>query len=378
MTLRADGWRAIPIVVGALLIYLAIFTHPSEKEGVQDRLETLWVKIEDVSRAGLAKHVAFVRVVSKTFTSGLDTLLGQGLLSVRVVVLSILSSFAVLMFFDWGRCQYDARDVVERFFDTYDVSYEDALRITRGMVRAYLGNGSVSLWGAEWMTAALLVAGLGFANRRPRVRTMLVALSAAMACWVLFRVRTLLFNPYSEQQREWVLQDGRFMHRQYRPLLPSFWTETAAVATTILATVLSDLLCIGAIRWLLRRVEGLESGGRALLMFVGTCLLGGAVFAAPVLWYLHKPIDERQVLPRLIAESNVLDITVCALLAVFALAMLLHRAAWPIVSRPLVSLANERVVLEHRSWVFAAGVALVCVGIPGTADLLARLKGLLP
>jgi hypothetical protein len=225
------------------------------------------------------------------------------------------------------------------------------------------------------MVLALAGAMLGFNLKRPRLKTIVVLSFVAYGAWVVVVLRTHLFNPYSEPPNE-ILYDGhRFISHQWHALYPSFRAETAAVAATILAALLSDVLCIGVIRWLLRRAEGLERAARAVLMFVATCLVGAAVFGGPVLWYLSKPLRDREVLPRLIAESNVLDATVCALLAVLALAMLAHRAVWPVLSRPLLALASERVVLKHRGLVLAAGLALIGIGIPGA---LAELKAYLP
>jgi hypothetical protein len=98
VNLVANAWRAIPIAAGLGFLYLAVLTHQSEKDVVQDRLETLWIRIDDLARAGLSKHAAFVRVVSQTFASGLDAIFGRRLFSVRVLVVSIFSSLTMLMF----------------------------------------------------------------------------------------------------------------------------------------------------------------------------------------------------------------------------------------------------------------------------------------
>jgi hypothetical protein len=225
------------------------------------------------------------------------------------------------------------------------------------------------------MVLALAGAMLGFTLKRPRLRSLVVLSFVAWGARVVVVLRTHLFNPYSEPPNEIVYNGQRFMSHQWHALYPSFRAETAAIAATILATLACDLLGIGVIRWLLRRAEGLETASRAVLMFVATCLIGAVVFGGPVLWYVSKPVPGREVLPRLIAESNVLDAIVCALLAVLALAMLAHRAAWPVLSRPLLALASERVVLNHRGWVLTAGLVLIGIGIPGA---LAKLRAYLP
>ena len=372
VNLLADSWRAIPIAAGLGLVYLAVLTHQSEKDLVQDRLETLWIRIDDLARAGLSKHVAFVRVVSQTFASGLDAIFGRKLFSIRFLVVSVLSSLTMLMSVDWARCRYDAYDAQESLVRLYGFSYDAIEQPTRGLVFKYQRDGMASLWGTSHMALALAGAALGFTLKRRRLKGLVVLSFVTYGVWVVAALRTHLFNPYSEPPNEIIYDGQRFMSHQWHPLYPSLRAESAAVAATILATILCDLLCIGVIRRLLRRAEGLET---SVLMFVATCFAGAAVFGGPVLWYLSKPVADREVLPRLIAESNVLDATACALLAILALAMLAHRAAWPLINRSLLALASERVVLKHRGWVFTAGLALIGIGIPGA---LAKLKAYLP
>ena len=371
----ADAWRAIPIAAGLGLVYLAALTHQSEKEMVQDRLEALWIRIDDLARAGLSKHAAFVRVVSQTFASGLDAIFGPRLFSIRALVVSVLSSLTMLMSMDWARCRYDAYDTQESLVRLHDLPHETIERATHWLVLKYQDDSMASLWGASHMALALAGAVLGFSLKRRRFKAFAILSCVAYGAWVVAALRTHLFNPYSEPPNEIVYDGQRFISHQWHPLYPSLRAETAAVAATILATILCDLLCIGMIRWLLRRTEGLETVGRSVLMFVATCLAGAAVFGGPALWYLSEPVASREALPRVIAESNVLDATVCALLAILALAMLAHRAAWPLLSRPVLAVASERVVLKHRGWVFSAGLVLIGIGIPGA---LARLKTYLP
>jgi hypothetical protein len=201
--------------------------------------------------------------------------------------------------------------------------------------------------------------------RNRYLRVGLLMLSVVLAIRVLFFLRTQMFNPYSEPVRD-VIYDGRvFMYPQLPAWRPALWMEVSAIVATLVATMLSDLACLGVIRWLLRRAEGLETLGKAAMTLGSTCVVGGVLFLGPALWYTRVPVAHRQLLPRLIAESNALDAAICAMCVGSALTMLLHRAVWPIVGRPLLALANDRVVLDHRGKVFGAGLVLVGIAVPG-------------
>jgi hypothetical protein len=128
----------------------------------------------------------------------------------------------------------------------YDIPYETIDRLTHGLVLRYQADGSASLWGASKMVFALAGAMLGFTLKRPRLKGLVVLSFAVYGAWVVALLRTHLFNPYSEPPNE-VLYDGQqFMSHQRPFLIPSFRSESVAMAATILATVLATFCALGS------------------------------------------------------------------------------------------------------------------------------------
>jgi hypothetical protein len=79
-------------IVGCLLLYVALFLHETEQGELQNRLEKLWIDIDDLSKSALSKQIAFLQQVSALVTSGLDKLSGKKLLSFAAVATSFCFS----------------------------------------------------------------------------------------------------------------------------------------------------------------------------------------------------------------------------------------------------------------------------------------------
>ena len=53
--------RTVVISVGALLMYIAFFLHEDEEGKLQNRLELLWVRIDDLQSHALSKNTIFLK-----------------------------------------------------------------------------------------------------------------------------------------------------------------------------------------------------------------------------------------------------------------------------------------------------------------------------
>lgn len=51
-------------LIGTVLLYVALFLHETEEGKIQNRLEKLWVDIDDLSKAALSRQAAFLQRVS--------------------------------------------------------------------------------------------------------------------------------------------------------------------------------------------------------------------------------------------------------------------------------------------------------------------------
>ena len=88
--------RMLIACVGFLLIYIAAFLHEDEEGKLQNRLEELWVRVDDFQRQALSKQTVFLLL--RLLRSGFDTLLGSRLVSARSATVVFCYSWASAVF----------------------------------------------------------------------------------------------------------------------------------------------------------------------------------------------------------------------------------------------------------------------------------------
>src|SRR5437879_6014623 len=90
--------RSVSLAVGLLALYVAAFLYEDEEgrlqNRLQDKLEKLWITIDDLTGTALARHTVFMRSVAVLITYAFDRLFGRRLLSMRAVGTSVCLTFA--------------------------------------------------------------------------------------------------------------------------------------------------------------------------------------------------------------------------------------------------------------------------------------------
>jgi len=81
--------RGAAAIAGLLLLYVAFFLTESEEKGVQNRLETLWVHVEEYRTRAVNRTTAFFHEISILSTLAFDNLLGPRLVTIRLVTLVV-------------------------------------------------------------------------------------------------------------------------------------------------------------------------------------------------------------------------------------------------------------------------------------------------
>lgn len=69
--------RSMSALVGFLLLYVALFLHEDEEGNLQNRLISLWVRIDDLRTRQLTRNEAFVKATSMATLSLLEILFGD-------------------------------------------------------------------------------------------------------------------------------------------------------------------------------------------------------------------------------------------------------------------------------------------------------------
>src|SRR5215510_7579460 len=92
----AIALRGLALVTGMFCLYIAIFMYETEQGKLQNFLEDLWVRIEDLRLAAMSSRAAFLRVVAGATADAFDRLFSQQLLSLRAWAVSASFSLASL------------------------------------------------------------------------------------------------------------------------------------------------------------------------------------------------------------------------------------------------------------------------------------------
>ena len=86
--------RTLAGIAGLLLLYVAFFLYDDEEARLQNRLEQIWKRIDVLQSSAMSREGAILQGVSRTASATLDRLLGNKLLSLRSLAVSMAFSAA--------------------------------------------------------------------------------------------------------------------------------------------------------------------------------------------------------------------------------------------------------------------------------------------
>ncbi len=105
--------RILCVATGAFLVCSRIFMFERTQGLIQNRIEDLWIRVDDYQRTALSKHVAFMKVVSGALSTILDRNFGKRLVSLPSLIVSVcyaVATFflAILLLMRYGRGYWDS------------------------------------------------------------------------------------------------------------------------------------------------------------------------------------------------------------------------------------------------------------------------------
>ena len=308
--------RAISLFCGFLFIYSALFLYEDEQGRIQNTLESLWVRINDSHRYFISKHTMFMRVVANLTSSVVDRLLGERLFSLKFLGVSILSSWASIIFIS---LLHSLNGEANSGTITFTITF--LALISFGTIPLFIKSDK---WMKEWFV---------------------IVLSFHCPMIVL-----------------WALQISP-------PLPGERLTFMALILTVLCLGILCDMFFIIVTRKLLRWSSGLESFYKIVAVILLDSLMAFSLVIAPlvcIFWLYKDPFgDERKYTAFVVlftAFSNLLDAFIATLFLVLALIILAHRLLWPLFERPVYSL--QKLGIAKRSKLLGTiGVVLVSVAL---------------
>ena len=330
--------RGLVICSALLLVYIALFMYEDATGNLQNRLEELWIRVDDKQRAALAKHTTFLKAALSLFKGGLDTLFGGKIFTARAIAVTFCYSQASMIFlFIYS---------VTRFVDA-------AYR--KPMILRALGT---STFLAILGTSSILI--------KTRRATIAWASTVIVTGVLVFLISLPLALSFASSLGE-VLQYWR----------RADWTAFLNFPGIFIAGIACDILFVALNRWIIKLSIPLKSSFQILLMVTANCVIAIA-YTAPAWLWPPSFADTTTIYDyaNIIADTNLITAFLACSIVLIMLISLLHRAFWPLVSRPVYAIARFE-VMRKPVLLLSTSILLLAWAIPGWQPFLAKLKGIL-
>lgn len=333
--------RLLGLIAGLVLIYVAIFLYEDEAGKIQNVLENMWLKIEERRSVAMSRQLAFVRISSGLAENAFDRVLGRKPISKRSIgvsaSLSIASIYLLVLvapgIFPFG---YVLNDRTRMFFLISLFVY-----LILAVLPTWIHRHSVI---TAWFWAVLL--------------------SAVVKAPIAYRVAGL---PLSEVFSTKLL------------------SRNVLFTLGISVGIVCDLLFLAFSRRMLRWNSGALSFSILCLAALLNFVFAFVILFAPAWSHIGLEASRERggswfLLGRVIwyAVTSNLFIAIVALgFFTLGLTVVLHRALWPVLERPIYAL--QRLGIAKRSKLLGSlGVALVFASTGGPSWLAMVVEKLNP
>jgi hypothetical protein len=91
-------FRALVGLIGLLMLYAGVFLTETEEGGLQNRLEELWIRVDDAQSKAMTRQAALLQQVSRFSVNGITKVFGQKLFSIASIASCLCFSMASLFF----------------------------------------------------------------------------------------------------------------------------------------------------------------------------------------------------------------------------------------------------------------------------------------
>ena len=323
--------RTAIAIAGIFCLLTAVLSYPGEEGRMQSVLEELWTRIDDRQTSVLSLHAAFMQQVAKSTARGLDLLFGHGLFTLRCLGASVCFSISSVALVFLCMLLYPGN------WHNLDKSDLLTLAILGCLGPLYLALGTIHLW---------------FRGFRFTKTWLFLVLASACVLWGIgFSAPSL-----------------------------DFWHKLIYVATrgvpSIGACFLCDALFIAATRASLRWAGEMRSSWKIAVLVLLNLLLAAGLVLAPFYWAFETslgsaldgmmtpgptPTDSATDIVMSASASNAIDVLAASAFVLLALALLVHRAIWPLLNRSIFRL-QEIGTKSRRTILISLGLTLLAAG----------------
>jgi hypothetical protein len=298
--------RIVLFAVGIPLLCMSAFVYKTELGVMQSRLEDLWIMIDDRVRKAVGRNTAFLGAIAKIVNASFNRFFGERILSWRAFAVSACYSVASGAFMlllsvlhpNWGLLWSN---------QTRSVPYYLAAALFYGLIGTLPAIGARKLPQWPWLILTLLslcglITALGVASG-----------SAA---------------------------------------------STALAVVPLVLGMCSNFLVLVVNRKLLRWSLSVRNVHGPAAIVVGNLVLGMVLFFPQFLVLKTNLTSFEKIVISLGCMSNLMTTLIAVLVLLSALALVLHRLAWPFLARPVYAIQDHHLVQNKK---LQALLGLLCV-----------------
>jgi hypothetical protein len=334
--------NTLMLLTGVFCLYTAIFVYENEDKEIQNKLEDMWIKINDRRNSLLSRHTVFMRVVALYLTAILNRIFGSKIISIRAVgVSACLStiSFCLIGIANW----------------IYIYSLIEGISF-QGLIVLCL-------------MIVLCCIFIGLAGLLKRKVDLIVWLIYTFFFGVLANIG-LYLTLFGTDFYRFILHDT---------LVLKYLQSSLYLLLSIVIGVSCDVVFLTTTRLVLRWSLGLSSFFQiATVIFVNaflcfTLFLGPYFFLVPdgfgYAWmidisHLEDSFSANTIKAIVViaAQTNLFVCIIALLFFFLAFMMLVHRLSWPLLERPIYSLQAIGII-RRKKMLAATGILLIGGGL---------------
>jgi hypothetical protein len=313
-----------------ICFYLAFFLYEDEEGHWQNRIDDLWITIDDRARITKSTSTALLNKLGEAMKRLFGKMFGQRMFSYHAVVISFNLSLA---------CGFSAVAIGILFFTT----------------RRDLGSTSF------WYELAMLIGFCAF------------FFFLAILPMLTDMIGVLVFCSFPLIATILLIAFGEVSGTRNNPFL-GMTIATATVCSVLALSALSDFVVVITIRRLfatmsvslsMRKLAGLMS------VFVGLPLIFTGV---PMLLTFTHPIGYVKELATFLVFLNISTTFMCLVPLLSLIVILLHRVVWPTLARALYPFSRNRIVTNRKVWVSVGSLCVVYTLHPAQVGIQDILK----
>jgi hypothetical protein len=293
-------------------MYIAFFLHEDEEGELQNRLETLWIRLDDLQGRALSKHTVFLKELLKLLNRGFDSLLGPKLFSLRSAIVTLCYSLASLSIFIAFLSAAPFPIFGPPAFDT----------------RTFLKLSSFFVFLVAMGTSSIAI-----------MRTLPLRIWAG--CSLMILVELFL---WARRPMGW---DG---------------SDQILVAVAVIGGIACDLSFIVINRAMIRFAARFQTTTQIIAMLACNLVIAFIYLAPLWLYPLPSGLSPRDI-ANAIASTNLITALLAFSVVALMLVALVHRIFWPLLSRPIYAISRHQLV-RKPALLLSVSVLLLTWAVP--------------